>query len=186
MIESPNRALFELANTWLFDTISSRRARLPRRPRAQPPIVPAVILKCPTETPPGAGRNFERFVVYGSIKPVHSTSIGNSVVQPSVNMVVGKTGRTTDLTQGLIRAVGVSVNVNYGPPGVAHFRDQFAVRRTSAGNFSAGGDSGSIVWQWKAGLPPVGLLFAGGGGTTFCNRMSRVVAALDIRLIELS
>jgi hypothetical protein len=112
--------------------------------------------------------------------------IGNSVVQPSVNMVVGKTGRTTDLTQGLIRAVGVSVNVNYGPPGVAHFRDQFAVRRTSAGKFSAGGDSGSIVWQWKAGLPPVGLLFAGGGGTTFCNRMSRVVAALDIRLIELS
>lgn len=106
--------------------------------------------------------------------------IGNSVRSPAVNMLVGKTGRTTDLTRGTIRAVQVSVNVNFGPAGVAHFRDQFAVRSASAGNFSAGGDSGSIVWEWKAGLSPVGLLFAGGGGTTFCNRISRVYNALRI------
>ncbi len=112
--------------------------------------------------------------------------IGNTVIEPKVNMVVGKTGRTTDLTQGTIRATGVSINVNYGPAGVAHFRDQFSVRSTTSGTFSAGGDSGSFVWQWRIGLPPVGLLFAGGGGTTFCNRMSRVVAALGIRLIELT
>jgi hypothetical protein len=31
-------------------------------------------------------------------------------------------------------------------------------------------------------LQPVGLLFAGGGGTTFANRITRVLAALDIRL----
>ena len=101
-------------------------------------------------------------------------------------MVVGKTGRTTDLTQGTIRATGVSINVNYGEAGVAHFRDQFSVRSTNAQNFSAGGDSGSIVWQWNSRLSPVGLLFAGGGGTTFCNRMSRVVTALDITLNELT
>ncbi|WP_182868336.1 hypothetical protein [Stieleria mannarensis] len=112
--------------------------------------------------------------------------IGNSVIEPSVNMVVGKTGRTTDLTQGTIRATGVSINVNYGTSGVGHFRDQFSVRSTTASDFSAGGDSGSIVWQWRRGLPPVGLLFAGGGGTTFCNRMSRVVTALDITLYELT
>lgn len=112
--------------------------------------------------------------------------IGNNVIQPSVNMVVGKTGRTTDLTQGTIRATGVSVNVNFGAAGVAHFRDQFTVRSTNANTFSAGGDSGSFVWQWRRGLPPVGLLFAGGGGTTFCNRLSRVVSALDIRLNELT
>ncbi|QDV45886.1 hypothetical protein Enr13x_57890 [Stieleria neptunia] len=112
--------------------------------------------------------------------------IGNSVIEPSVNLVVGKTGRTTDLTQGTIRATGVSINVNYGAAGVAHFRDQFSVRSTTSGTFSAGGDSGSIVWQWRSGLPPVGLLFAGGGGTTFCNRISRVVSALDITLYELS
>ena len=98
-------------------------------------------------------------------------------------MVVGKTGRTTDLTQGTIRATGVSVNVRYDA-GVAHFRDQFSVRSTNANNFSAGGDSGSFVWQWNSRLSPVGLLFAGGGGTTFCNRMSRVVPALDVVLNE--
>ena len=112
--------------------------------------------------------------------------IGNTVINPSVNMVVGKTGRTTDLTQGTIRATGVSINVNYGSAGVAHFRDQFSVRSTNAKDFSAGGDSGSFVWQWKVGLRPVGLLFAGGGGTTFCNRMSRVVSALGISLNELT
>lgn len=112
--------------------------------------------------------------------------IGNTVIEPFVNMVVGKTGRTTDLTQGTIRATGVSVNVSYGSAGVAHFRDQFSVRSTSASNFSAGGDSGSIVWQWNSRLSPVGLLFAGGGGTTFCNRMSRAVTALDITLFELT
>ncbi len=115
-----------------------------------------------------------------------SFRIGNAVIEPFVNMVVGKTGRTTDLTQGTIRATGVSVNVNFGASGVAHFRDQFSVRSTSANDFSAGGDSGSFVWQWRTGLPPVGLLFAGGGGTTFCNRLSRVVAALDVTLNELT
>lgn len=113
--------------------------------------------------------------------------IGNNVLEPAVNMVVGKTGRTTDLRQGTIRATGVSINVNFGSAGVAHFRDQFSVRSTGAipGDFSAGGDSGSIIWQWQRGLRPVGLLFAGGGGTTFGNKMSRVLPALDIRLNEL-
>lgn len=112
--------------------------------------------------------------------------IGNSVVEPRVNMVVGKTGRTTDLTQGTIRAMNVSVNVNYRGDGVAHFRDQFSVQSTGSQNFSAPGDSGSFVWQWNSRLSPAGLLFAGGGGTTFCNRMSRVVTALDINLYELT
>lgn len=110
--------------------------------------------------------------------------IGNAILEPRVGMMVGKTGRTTNLTRGLIRATGVSINVNFGSAGVAHFRDQFAVRSVTSSNFSAGGDSGSVVWQWARGLRPVGLLFAGGGGTTFCNRLSRVVAALDITMFE--
>lgn len=112
-------------------------------------------------------------------------NVGNKIIQPGINMVVGKTGRTTDLTQGTIRATGVSVNVNFGIAGVAHFQDQFSVQSTGASDFSAGGDSGSFVWQWKSGTPIVGLLFAGGGGTTFCNRMSRVISALDIKLNNL-
>jgi len=111
---------------------------------------------------------------------------GNTVIEPVVNMVVGKTGRSTDLTQGTIRATDVSLNVDFESAGVAHFRDQFSVQATNASDFSAGGDSGSFVWQWSPGLSPVGLLFAGGRGTTFCNRMSRVISALDITLNELS
>jgi hypothetical protein len=32
-------------------------------------------------------------------------------------------------------------------------------------------------------VQPVGLLFAGGGGTTFANVISRVLSALEIRLL---
>jgi hypothetical protein len=107
--------------------------------------------------------------------------VGSSPIAPAINMVVGKTGRTTQLRQGRVTAIGVSVNVNYGGGKVAHFRDQIAIRGLS-GDFSAGGDSGSLIWQWATGLRPVGLLFAGGGGTTFGNRITRVLSGLDIRL----
>lgn len=125
-------------------------------------------------------------VYHGNSSTAKFFKVGNTLKEPAQNMVVGKTGRTTDLTQGMIQAVGVSVNVNFGAGRVGHFRDQFSVRSTRGGNFSAGGDSGSIVWEWSTGVSPVGLLFAGGGGTTFCNRMSRVVSALDIRFDHLT
>lgn len=97
-------------------------------------------------------------------------------------MTVGKTGRTTQLKAGRVTAVNVSVNVNFGAGRVAHFRDQIAIRGTTSAGFSAGGDSGSLVWEWRTGLAPVGLLFAGGGGTTFANRFSRVLSSLDVRM----
>jgi hypothetical protein len=108
--------------------------------------------------------------------------MGGGVVAPAVNMLVGKTGRTTQLTQGRITAINVTVNVNYGSGRVGHFRDQFSVRSVNANPFSAGGDSGSVVWQWVQGLPAVGLLFAGGGDTTFCGRISRALTAFNSRL----
>jgi hypothetical protein len=111
--------------------------------------------------------------------PVHFR-VGNAPVAPSVGMLVGKSGRTTQLKMGRITAIGVAVNVNYAGR-IAHFRDQISIVGTS-GDFSAGGDSGSLVWQWATGLAPVGLLYAGGGGTTFANRIPRVLSALDIRI----
>ena len=108
--------------------------------------------------------------------------VGASPVAPSTGMLVGKTGRTTQLKSGRITAVNVAVNVNYGGGRVGHFADQFAVVGTTSAGFSAGGDSGSLVWRWDATRAPVGLLFAGGGGTTFCNRLTRVLSALDVRL----
>jgi hypothetical protein len=107
--------------------------------------------------------------------------IGSVPIAPALGMAVGKSGRTTQLTSGRITGVGVTINVNYGSGRIANFRDQIAIRAGS-GDFSAGGDSGSSVWTFDSARRPVGLLFAGGGGTTFANRMDRVLAALDIAL----
>ena len=97
-------------------------------------------------------------------------------------MIVGKTGRTTQLTTGRITGVGVAVNVSYGGGRVAHFVDQVSIVSVNANPFSDGGDSGSSIWTWNATRNPVALLFAGGGGVTFANRMTSVLAALDVHL----
>lgn len=109
--------------------------------------------------------------------------IGSVPVAPQMNMAVGKSGRTTQLTRGTIIDVSASVNVNYGGGRVGFFRDQISIRGAGGALFSAGGDSGSSIWTWDNNRRPVGLLFAGGGGITFANKMSRVVAALDINLV---
>lgn len=96
-------------------------------------------------------------------------------------MIVGKSGRTTQLTSGRITGCGETIRVRYGAR-VAVFRDQIAVRGLR-GQFSAGGDSGSLIWTWNSRRNPVGLLFAGGGNFTFGNKIGHVLAALDISLV---
>ena len=103
-------------------------------------------------------------------------------VAPALGMLVGKSGRTTQLTQGRIAAIGATIRVNYGGGRVALFQDQIEVRGTTT-LFSAGGDSGSSIWTWNAQRNPVGLLFAGGGSSTFANRFTRVLQALDIAVV---
>lgn len=97
------------------------------------------------------------------------------------NMLVGKSGRTTQLRAGRVTDCNATIRVNYGSGRVALFRDQITIRGTS-GQFSAPGDSGSLVWRWDRRRNPVGLLFAGGGGFTFANKIGRVLSALDINL----
>lgn len=108
--------------------------------------------------------------------------VGATPVAAVLGMPVGKSGRTTQLTSGRVTAVGVTINVNYGGGRVARFTNQIAVRSPS-GNFSAGGDSGSLIWTWDARRAPVALLFAGGGGTTFGNPIASVLARLDVQLV---
>jgi hypothetical protein len=106
---------------------------------------------------------------------------GSTPVGSVPGLAVGKTGRTTQLTSGRVTAVGATIRVIYGSAGVAVFADQIAIRAAS-GDFSAGGDSGSLIWTWDDRRAPVGLLFAGGGGTTFANRIGRVLDALEVNL----
>jgi hypothetical protein len=105
--------------------------------------------------------------------------ISSAPVAPVLGMLVGKSGRTTQVTQGRITAIGATIRVNFGGGRVALFQDQIEIRGT-AGLFSQGGDSGSSIWTWNPQRNPVGLLFAGGGDSTFANRFTRVLAALDI------
>lgn len=123
-----------------------------------------------------------RELAYHSGAGITYFRISSAAIAPALNMIVGKTGRTTQLTTGRITGVGVAVNVNYGGGRVAHFVDQVSIQSVNANPFSAGGDSGSSIWTWNAARNPVALLFAGGGGVTFANRMTSVLAALDVHL----
>lgn len=108
--------------------------------------------------------------------------IGSTPIAPFVTMPVGKSGRTTQLTRGTIIDTNVTVNVNYGQGRFALFKDQISILGLGS-IFSQPGDSGSSIWTWDAARRPVGLLFAGGNGITFANKMTRVVNALDINLV---
>lgn len=123
-----------------------------------------------------------RELMYISGGVIRYFRVGSTPVAAALGMPVGKSGRTTQLTSGRVTAVGVTINVNYGGGRVARFTNQIAVRSPS-GNFSAGGDSGSLIWTWDARRAPVALLFAGGGGTTFGNPIASVLARLDVQLV---
>lgn len=98
-------------------------------------------------------------------------------------MQVGKSGRTTQVTQGWINATSVTINVSFGQGAVATFVNQFSILSVDSRRaFSQGGDSGSLIWSWNPQRNPVGLLFAGGTGVTFANPINTVLNALDLQL----
>lgn len=110
-------------------------------------------------------------------------------LQPDVTAVraVAKVGRTTGTTRGLVTAFEVDgLQVAFGG-GVLRFDDQVEVAGEEDA-FSAGGDSGSLVWTVGERLG-VGLLFAGserggpaGSGVTYCNPLARVLTTLGVQL----
>lgn len=94
---------------------------------------------------------------------------------PLLGMLVQKMGRTTGYTEGDIRVVGATVNVNYGEGRMALFENQFIT-----GPMSAPGDSGSLILDMDNNA--VGLLFAGSEQVTIYNPIYAVLAALNIEM----
>lgn len=96
-----------------------------------------------------------------------------------LGMNVKKYGRTTGQTSGQVDGVNVTINVNYGDGRIARFVHQIAIK---PGGFSRGGDSGSLVVVdgGSDDRKPVGLLFAGGRGTTFANPIADVLTAFGV------
>jgi hypothetical protein len=105
----------------------------------------------------------------------------SSTIAASVGMRVMKYGRTTEQTKGRVQGINATVNVGYDT-GVARFVDQIII---GGGGFSAGGDSGSliVVERGSDAERPVGLLFAGGGGTTVANPIDQVLDALGVTIV---
>ncbi|MCH8197799.1 MAG: hypothetical protein IH904_06930 [Proteobacteria bacterium] len=109
-----------------------------------------------------------------------------------VDMRVTKSGRTTGQTFGKVVAVDVTVNVGYTAECgstdfmVARFVNQIRIQGTGKGrnkNFSAGGDSGSLIVTDDGEYRAVGLLFAGGRNDTFANPFGAVLSELGVTLV---
>ncbi|MGB9866669.1 MAG: hypothetical protein ACPLPR_01990 [Bacillota bacterium] len=96
------------------------------------------------------------------------------VLQPEVGMTVRKSGRTTGVTEGTVRAVSATARIDMGDNVTALFEDQFITTP-----MSKGGDSGSLVLDTKNNA--VGLVFAGSELATVCNNIANVLDALNVR-----
>ena len=104
-------------------------------------------------------------------------------------IAVAKTGRTTGHTTGTVTAVEVDgVTVDYGRGQLLTFDDCLEVEGDGR-SFSAGGDSGSVVYALD-GLAALGLLFAGsttggsgGTGLTYCNPVALALRTAGVTLL---
>lgn len=101
----------------------------------------------------------------------------STTAEAYVGQMVQKYGRTTGLTRGFVYAVDATVNVGY-TSGVARFVNQIII---IPGNFSAGGDSGSLIVT-QTGKNPVGLLFAGTTTITVANPIDPVLARFGVTI----
>lgn len=125
-----------------------------------------------------------------------ATATASSLVDPEIlgvgaprgaaiarrRMLVRKSGRTTGVTEGVVRDVNADIRVGYDR-GEAVFKDQIAISGTGSQPFSAAGDSGSAIID-GATHAVVGLLFAGSDAVdrTFANPIAEVLRALKIRI----
>lgn len=101
----------------------------------------------------------------------------STTADAQVGQMVQKYGRTTGLTRGVVYAVDATVNIGYAS-GVARFVNQIIIM---PGNFSAGGDSGSLIVTYM-GKNPVGLLFAGSTTITVANPIDPVLARFGVTI----
>jgi len=102
---------------------------------------------------------------------------------PSVNLNVMKYGRTTGQTYGYIDAINATVLVEYDGTN-ARFVRQIIIKASNGANFSAPGDSGSLVVASGGAKErySVGLVFAAGSGITAANPINDVLSALNVSI----
>ncbi len=115
----------------------------------------------------------------GNSTPSDGYGTPQSTTEPaSVGLKVKKYGRTTGQTKGRVSAINATVLIGYSS-GTARFVDQIII---TPGNFSAPGDSGSLIVVEKgqdAGKP-VGLLYAGSSLQTIANPIDAVLTRFGV------
>jgi hypothetical protein len=98
----------------------------------------------------------------------------------AIDMTVHKFGRTTSYRVGRVISVATDVRVAY-ETGEMMFEDQIIIRGINGEQFSAGGDSGSLILQ-RGTNRAVGLLFAGSSTHTIANHIEDVLDAFKVTL----
>lgn len=129
------------------------------RQASSPNTIDAALAK-----PVNPGAIDSRILELGEVKGVAEAEVGMDVV---------KSGRTTGVTTGTIKALHATVQVDMGDGEEAVFSDQII-----ATPMSQGGDSGALVLDDQGRA--IGLLFAGSDKTTVFNRIQNVMERLDI------
>jgi hypothetical protein len=110
--------------------------------------------------------------------PVPGAPNGGTGQAASVNLAVAKAGRTTGLTCSSVGAINANVSVVYttncdgsGTKFTVNYTNQVSV---TGGDFSGGGDSGSLIVT-QSNATPVALLYAGSNADTVGNPVSSVL-----------
>lgn len=96
-------------------------------------------------------------------------------------MRVHKVGRTTGYTTGTVFDVSADLSVSY-EVGTIVFQDQVLIRGDGGREFSAAGDSGSVIVD-RATNRAAALLFAGSSTHTIANHLSDVLAQLQVTMV---
>jgi hypothetical protein len=106
-------------------------------------------------------------------RDVESIGTPQNVADAVLNQSVRKSGRTTQLTTGIVLSDNATVLVQLGS-NTARFVNQLQYSR-----MTAGGDSGSLIWGHD-NLTVVGLHFAGSrdGASSYGNKILRVLELL--------
>jgi PKD repeat protein len=108
-----------------------------------------------------------------------------TTVSASLKLPVQKYGRTTGWTNGEIAEINVTVTVCYESRGpfkcvkAATFVDQITV---TPGEFSDGGDSGSLIVTDDENKNPVALLFAGSTDRTIGSPIDPVLSRFNVTI----
>ena len=106
----------------------------------------------------------------------------STTVEAAIRMQVQKYGRTTQHTSGKVQGINATVNIGYDS-GTARFVNQIVI---GGGNYSAGGDSGSLIVAQKGqdDRKPVGLLYAGGFNVTIANPIDDILSEFSVQVVS--